>query len=107
MMAGSRTSARQIATRCFCPPDRRPPRGPTAVCRPSPFRKSIFAMCMHCWSQSSVTLVFPYTMFSLTVVSNRMGSWPTKPICERHHLISTVSRGTRPDVMYTLPLAGS
>mmetsp|Transcript_134385 Transcript_134385/g.233579 ORF Transcript_134385/g.233579 Transcript_134385/m.233579 type:complete len:82 (+) Transcript_134385:491-736(+) len=31
---GSRTNARQIATRCFCPPDRRPPLGPTSVSHP-------------------------------------------------------------------------
>mmetsp|Transcript_7143 Transcript_7143/g.12323 ORF Transcript_7143/g.12323 Transcript_7143/m.12323 type:complete len:104 (-) Transcript_7143:1196-1507(-) len=34
MTLGSRSRARQMATRCFCPPDRRLPRGPTLVSRP-------------------------------------------------------------------------
>mmetsp|Transcript_103884 Transcript_103884/g.289401 ORF Transcript_103884/g.289401 Transcript_103884/m.289401 type:complete len:120 (+) Transcript_103884:417-776(+) len=46
---GSRTNARQMAMRCFCPPDKRPPRAPTIVCQPSPpsslSRKSRCAIC--------------------------------------------------------------
>ena len=34
MTFGSRKRARQIATRCFCPPDSRLPRGPTLVSKP-------------------------------------------------------------------------
>mmetsp|Transcript_75850 Transcript_75850/g.120175 ORF Transcript_75850/g.120175 Transcript_75850/m.120175 type:complete len:102 (+) Transcript_75850:433-738(+) len=33
-MGGFRTKARQMATRCFCPPDKRAPRGPTCVSQP-------------------------------------------------------------------------
>lgn len=33
-IGGFRTRARQMATRCFCPPDKRPPRGPTCVSQP-------------------------------------------------------------------------
>mmetsp|Transcript_65806 Transcript_65806/g.189732 ORF Transcript_65806/g.189732 Transcript_65806/m.189732 type:complete len:120 (+) Transcript_65806:363-722(+) len=50
-IGGLRTSARQIATRCFCPPERRPPRGPTIVSQPLPPsslpRKSMCAIWRH------------------------------------------------------------
>mmetsp|Transcript_37102 Transcript_37102/g.89271 ORF Transcript_37102/g.89271 Transcript_37102/m.89271 type:complete len:106 (+) Transcript_37102:237-554(+) len=80
MIAGSRTSARQIATRCFCPPDSRLPLGPTWVSSPCSRRKSIFDFATHWSTQSLAALGSPYMMFSRTVVSKRMGSWPTTPI---------------------------
>mmetsp|Transcript_134539 Transcript_134539/g.335695 ORF Transcript_134539/g.335695 Transcript_134539/m.335695 type:complete len:99 (-) Transcript_134539:3620-3916(-) len=48
--AGSRTRARQIATRCFCPPESLLPRGPTSISKPCPdaeSRKLRLAIRMH------------------------------------------------------------
>mmetsp|Transcript_51972 Transcript_51972/g.113984 ORF Transcript_51972/g.113984 Transcript_51972/m.113984 type:complete len:135 (+) Transcript_51972:339-743(+) len=80
MIAGSRTRALQIATRCFCPPDSLLPFGPTCVSNPCSPRKSILALVTHWSTQSLAALGSPYIMFSRTVVSKRMGSWPTTPI---------------------------
>mmetsp|Transcript_7462 Transcript_7462/g.16364 ORF Transcript_7462/g.16364 Transcript_7462/m.16364 type:complete len:99 (+) Transcript_7462:2383-2679(+) len=41
---GSRTMARAMATRCFCPPDSLPPRSPTSVSYPSG-RLSMMKLC--------------------------------------------------------------
>mmetsp|Transcript_36924 Transcript_36924/g.95318 ORF Transcript_36924/g.95318 Transcript_36924/m.95318 type:complete len:127 (+) Transcript_36924:389-769(+) len=58
MICGSRTIARQIATRCFWPPERRSPRGPTCVSQPScSFRKLRHAMVLHFSRCSSETLL--------------------------------------------------
>mmetsp|Transcript_37977 Transcript_37977/g.71219 ORF Transcript_37977/g.71219 Transcript_37977/m.71219 type:complete len:111 (+) Transcript_37977:150-482(+) len=56
---GFRKRARQIATRCFCPPESREPRGPTSVCHPCPLEESMKLRCdifLHDSSQSSVIL---------------------------------------------------
>mmetsp|Transcript_2784 Transcript_2784/g.8288 ORF Transcript_2784/g.8288 Transcript_2784/m.8288 type:complete len:118 (+) Transcript_2784:119-472(+) len=55
---GFRTNARQMATRCFWPPERRPPRGPTTVSQPpcAASTKSICAMALQsdsCCSDTS------------------------------------------------------
>mmetsp|Transcript_39898 Transcript_39898/g.118317 ORF Transcript_39898/g.118317 Transcript_39898/m.118317 type:complete len:130 (+) Transcript_39898:71-460(+) len=56
MIWGSRTRARQIATRCFWPPDRRSPLGPTLVSQAScSFRNSRCAIWPQSSSFSSVT----------------------------------------------------
>mmetsp|Transcript_86398 Transcript_86398/g.186793 ORF Transcript_86398/g.186793 Transcript_86398/m.186793 type:complete len:126 (+) Transcript_86398:77-454(+) len=58
MIWGSRTRARQIATRCFWPPDRRSPLGPTLVSHPScSLRKSRWAIWQHSSNFSSE--IFP------------------------------------------------
>mmetsp|Transcript_32662 Transcript_32662/g.52563 ORF Transcript_32662/g.52563 Transcript_32662/m.52563 type:complete len:133 (+) Transcript_32662:497-895(+) len=82
---GFRTKALQMATRCFCPPERRLPRGPTSVSNPlfpSLNRKPRLAICWHS-SKRSVEIVSPssrpYMMFSRTVVLKSTGSCPTKP----------------------------
>mmetsp|Transcript_79268 Transcript_79268/g.212013 ORF Transcript_79268/g.212013 Transcript_79268/m.212013 type:complete len:100 (-) Transcript_79268:3393-3692(-) len=55
MIAGSRTRARQMAKRCFWPPDSRLPFGPTAVSMPSGPKKSILAISLHFSSQAALT----------------------------------------------------
>mmetsp|Transcript_27317 Transcript_27317/g.72174 ORF Transcript_27317/g.72174 Transcript_27317/m.72174 type:complete len:126 (+) Transcript_27317:37-414(+) len=56
MICGSRMMARQMATRCFWPPDRRSPLGPTWVSHPScSLRKSRHAILPHFSRTSSDT----------------------------------------------------
>mmetsp|Transcript_77003 Transcript_77003/g.135774 ORF Transcript_77003/g.135774 Transcript_77003/m.135774 type:complete len:128 (-) Transcript_77003:3564-3947(-) len=77
---GSRIRARQMATRCFWPPESRLPRGPTSVSRPElPFlkRNARFAICWHLVRNSSETVSpssKPYKMLLRTVVLKRIGS---------------------------------
>mmetsp|Transcript_12331 Transcript_12331/g.36634 ORF Transcript_12331/g.36634 Transcript_12331/m.36634 type:complete len:146 (+) Transcript_12331:237-674(+) len=111
---GSRTSARQMATRCFCPPDRRLPRGPTCVSQPLWLsmlsRNSKCDRVLQSSNHASVTVSpssRPYMTFSFTVVLNKIGSWPTKPTCLRHHLMFTELKGVLASPMYTPPSAGS
>mmetsp|Transcript_4984 Transcript_4984/g.9050 ORF Transcript_4984/g.9050 Transcript_4984/m.9050 type:complete len:178 (+) Transcript_4984:44-577(+) len=110
---GFRINARQMATRCFCPPDRRPPRGPTSVSKPLlPFlyKKARLDIFSHFWRYSSLQVSpssKPYITFARTVVLKSTGSWPTKPICLRHQRMLTVFRGTRSAPMKTLPSCGS
>mmetsp|Transcript_93785 Transcript_93785/g.114879 ORF Transcript_93785/g.114879 Transcript_93785/m.114879 type:complete len:121 (-) Transcript_93785:162-524(-) len=78
--AGFRIRARQMATRCFCPPDKRLPRGPTSVARPwLPFLYK--KPKLHILSQSAMySLVTvspsskPYKMLFLTDALNNTGS---------------------------------
>mmetsp|Transcript_60673 Transcript_60673/g.116955 ORF Transcript_60673/g.116955 Transcript_60673/m.116955 type:complete len:147 (-) Transcript_60673:525-965(-) len=112
-IGGSRTNARQIATRCFWPPDSLLPRGPTGMSQPCPIEESMklrFAMSLHSVSLCSEMLspsVRPYTTFSRTVVLKRIGSWPTKPICCRHHRMFR-SASVMPDLpTSTRPCTGS
>mmetsp|Transcript_40693 Transcript_40693/g.94253 ORF Transcript_40693/g.94253 Transcript_40693/m.94253 type:complete len:98 (-) Transcript_40693:555-848(-) len=63
-MGGSRTRARQMATRCFWPPERRPPRGPTMESQPAPLsilsRKSKCAIFLQASRRaSSISSVAP------------------------------------------------
>mmetsp|Transcript_142971 Transcript_142971/g.356266 ORF Transcript_142971/g.356266 Transcript_142971/m.356266 type:complete len:132 (-) Transcript_142971:3463-3858(-) len=54
---GSLTSALQMATRCFWPPERRPPRGPTCVSQPWYLSSSMKFRCaifLHSTRRSSV-----------------------------------------------------
>mmetsp|Transcript_14994 Transcript_14994/g.47023 ORF Transcript_14994/g.47023 Transcript_14994/m.47023 type:complete len:147 (-) Transcript_14994:193-633(-) len=79
---GLRAKARQMATRCFWPPESRPPFGPTRVSQPwpcSPSRKlrlAIALQSLRCFSDTSPSCR-PYFTFSRTVVLKRTGSWPT------------------------------
>mmetsp|Transcript_104268 Transcript_104268/g.185316 ORF Transcript_104268/g.185316 Transcript_104268/m.185316 type:complete len:128 (+) Transcript_104268:352-735(+) len=78
--AGFRSRALQMATRCFWPPESRPPRGPTCVCHPCVLllsKKFKFAICLHfskCSDEISSSSSRPYFTFSKTVVLKRMGS---------------------------------
>mmetsp|Transcript_59501 Transcript_59501/g.139267 ORF Transcript_59501/g.139267 Transcript_59501/m.139267 type:complete len:143 (+) Transcript_59501:146-574(+) len=93
---GLRISARQMATRCFCPPESLLPRGPTSVSRPVlPFlyRKLRLHMFSHFLMYSSLTVSSsprPYMILLRTVVLKSTGSCPTKPICLRHQRMLTV-----------------
>mmetsp|Transcript_56745 Transcript_56745/g.106498 ORF Transcript_56745/g.106498 Transcript_56745/m.106498 type:complete len:160 (+) Transcript_56745:193-672(+) len=113
MTGGFRIRARQMATRCFCPPERRLPRGPTAVSKPLLsflYRKARLDICSHFLTYSSVTLspsASPYMMLARTVVLKRIGSCPTKPIWRRHQRMSTELSGTLSAPMKTLPSWGS
>mmetsp|Transcript_57931 Transcript_57931/g.137974 ORF Transcript_57931/g.137974 Transcript_57931/m.137974 type:complete len:130 (+) Transcript_57931:428-817(+) len=90
MTGGLRIKALQIATRCFWPPDKRLPRGPTSVSSPLlPFlyKNARFDIFSHWLTYSSLTVSpssSPYMMLARTEVLKRTGSWPTKPICRRH-----------------------
>mmetsp|Transcript_130273 Transcript_130273/g.278398 ORF Transcript_130273/g.278398 Transcript_130273/m.278398 type:complete len:156 (+) Transcript_130273:325-792(+) len=92
-IGGFRTKARQMATRCFCPPERRFPRGPTCVSQPcavpTPLSMKLrFAMRLHSANLSSVIVSLssrPYFTLLSTVPSKRIGSCPTKPTCFLHH----------------------
>mmetsp|Transcript_69027 Transcript_69027/g.122935 ORF Transcript_69027/g.122935 Transcript_69027/m.122935 type:complete len:160 (-) Transcript_69027:804-1283(-) len=92
---GSRARALQIATRCFCPPESLLPRGPTEVFHPCPLAESMklrLDIFLHVSSHSSDTVSpssKPYVTLARTVVLNRIGSCPTKPICFLHHLMLT------------------
>mmetsp|Transcript_49149 Transcript_49149/g.117154 ORF Transcript_49149/g.117154 Transcript_49149/m.117154 type:complete len:176 (+) Transcript_49149:155-682(+) len=110
-IGGSRTSARQMATLCFWPPERRLPREPTCVCHPLwPSMKVKFAIFLHCsrWSgDTSSPSSSPYTTLSRMEALNRMGSCPTKPTCLRHHLMFRSLSGVRSCPTRTEPDAGS
>mmetsp|Transcript_34982 Transcript_34982/g.75544 ORF Transcript_34982/g.75544 Transcript_34982/m.75544 type:complete len:136 (+) Transcript_34982:207-614(+) len=99
MTLGSRSRARQMATRCFCPPDKRAPRGPTCVSQPCALWLSMkfkFAIFLHFsrWSAEAVSpSSSPYKTLSKTLASNRIGSWPTKLTCLRHHLMLSSVKG--------------
>mmetsp|Transcript_76374 Transcript_76374/g.184826 ORF Transcript_76374/g.184826 Transcript_76374/m.184826 type:complete len:82 (-) Transcript_76374:3597-3842(-) len=54
---GSRTRARQMATRCFWPPESLDPLGPTCVCQPwalEEARKPMWDILLHSSNRSSV-----------------------------------------------------
>mmetsp|Transcript_78052 Transcript_78052/g.203365 ORF Transcript_78052/g.203365 Transcript_78052/m.203365 type:complete len:178 (-) Transcript_78052:437-970(-) len=110
---GSLTMARQIATRCFWPPDSLWPRGPTCVSQPFAvwLSKNVrLHICLHSSRRCSETFSpssSPYLTFSSTLVSKRMGSWPTKPTCLLHHLMFSVSSGARSAPTSTFPACGS
>mmetsp|Transcript_55487 Transcript_55487/g.171924 ORF Transcript_55487/g.171924 Transcript_55487/m.171924 type:complete len:178 (-) Transcript_55487:2567-3100(-) len=110
---GFRTSARQMATRCFWPPESRVPLGPTCVSQPCALwlsRKFRLAMRLHssrCCGVISSPSSRPYFTFARTVVSKRMGSWPTKPTCFLHQRMFRVFRGHRSSPMRTCPFWGS
>mmetsp|Transcript_75759 Transcript_75759/g.209041 ORF Transcript_75759/g.209041 Transcript_75759/m.209041 type:complete len:168 (-) Transcript_75759:1573-2076(-) len=110
---GLRTSARQMATRCFWPPDSLAPRGPTCVSQPWALwlsKKVKWAIFLHSSKRSCETVSpssRPYFTFSRTLVSKRIGSWPTKPTCFLHHRMSTLLRRVPSCPMYTPPPWGS
>mmetsp|Transcript_57944 Transcript_57944/g.138020 ORF Transcript_57944/g.138020 Transcript_57944/m.138020 type:complete len:147 (-) Transcript_57944:3428-3868(-) len=110
---GFRTKARQMATRCFCPPERRLPRGPTCVSQPwallpsMKLRLAIFLHCCRCSSETFSPSSRPYITFSRIEALNRIGSWPTKPICLRHHRMLSSRSGCCVSPMSTSPLPGS
>mmetsp|Transcript_75413 Transcript_75413/g.152510 ORF Transcript_75413/g.152510 Transcript_75413/m.152510 type:complete len:154 (+) Transcript_75413:181-642(+) len=110
---GSRISARQMATRCFWPPERRLPRGPTSVVKPwLPFlyKKPKLHIFSHSAMYSGVTVSpssKPYKMLFLTVVLNSTGSCPTKPICLRHQRMFNELNVALSCPMSTEPSCGS
>mmetsp|Transcript_29399 Transcript_29399/g.66233 ORF Transcript_29399/g.66233 Transcript_29399/m.66233 type:complete len:160 (+) Transcript_29399:239-718(+) len=112
-IGGFRRRARQMATRCFCPPERRLPRGPTCVCQPCALWLSInvrFAIFLHSsrWSGEKVSSApSPYMTLSNIEALKSTGSWPTKPTCLRHHLMFNSLRDVRPWPIRTWPEAGS
>mmetsp|Transcript_48642 Transcript_48642/g.120625 ORF Transcript_48642/g.120625 Transcript_48642/m.120625 type:complete len:99 (+) Transcript_48642:1722-2018(+) len=53
--AGRLISARAIATRCFCPPDRRLPPWPTSVLYPSPRFSTMKVWAFACFAASSIS----------------------------------------------------
>mmetsp|Transcript_30968 Transcript_30968/g.72229 ORF Transcript_30968/g.72229 Transcript_30968/m.72229 type:complete len:131 (-) Transcript_30968:3350-3742(-) len=129
MTGAFRTSARQIATRCFCPPDRPVPFSPTRVSQPSRSssgiatllieflraspswrsRKSKRATALHSSSTSSETPSSskPYRTFSRTVPWNNTGSCFTIETCFLHHRMLMRRRGNACSPMRMSPTRGS
>mmetsp|Transcript_40988 Transcript_40988/g.89510 ORF Transcript_40988/g.89510 Transcript_40988/m.89510 type:complete len:158 (-) Transcript_40988:3358-3831(-) len=110
-IGGFRTSARQMATRCFCPPERREPRGPTWVSHPCALSMKLrCAMRLHSsnfsWLIASSSSRPYFTLFS-TVPSKRIGSWPTKPTCFLHQRILISFKGVLEEPTKMEPPCGS
>mmetsp|Transcript_17390 Transcript_17390/g.43733 ORF Transcript_17390/g.43733 Transcript_17390/m.43733 type:complete len:132 (-) Transcript_17390:1344-1739(-) len=85
-MRGALTTARAIATRCFCPPLSCTPRSPTCVLYPSgraAMKSCALAARAAASTSSRLASGRPYRMFSSTLVENSNGSWDTSPICAR------------------------
>mmetsp|Transcript_22195 Transcript_22195/g.50102 ORF Transcript_22195/g.50102 Transcript_22195/m.50102 type:complete len:130 (+) Transcript_22195:267-656(+) len=75
---GALISARAIATRCFCPPERLPPRIPMEVSYPwgrfSVMNVCAFAMRAASSTSACVAPGLPYAMFCATEPMNNTGS---------------------------------
>mmetsp|Transcript_75724 Transcript_75724/g.222024 ORF Transcript_75724/g.222024 Transcript_75724/m.222024 type:complete len:158 (-) Transcript_75724:1363-1836(-) len=106
---GSRTRARQMATRCFWPPESLEPLSPTCVCHPSALpasMKPMWDITLHSSKRSSVmksSSCKPYMTFSKTVPSKSTGSWPTKATRLLHQRMLRLSSGTWPFPIKTEP----
>mmetsp|Transcript_26370 Transcript_26370/g.84820 ORF Transcript_26370/g.84820 Transcript_26370/m.84820 type:complete len:473 (+) Transcript_26370:3-1421(+) len=107
-IGGSRTSARAMAIRCFCPPDSWTPRSPTMVSNPrgkASTKASALAVLAAARTSSSAAAGLPYAMLSRIEQAKRTGSCATSATCFRHHEPSMLARGTPSRVM--LPRVGS
>src|SRR5947208_705756 len=82
-----RMSARAMAMRCRCPPDRVAPRSPMTVSYPSSSRRmNSWALAALAAAMISSTLASgrPYAMFSRMVAPNSSDCWSTSPIWRRN-----------------------
>mmetsp|Transcript_31754 Transcript_31754/g.82982 ORF Transcript_31754/g.82982 Transcript_31754/m.82982 type:complete len:196 (+) Transcript_31754:698-1285(+) len=110
---GSRTSARAIAMRCFCPPDSWMPLSPTCVLYPSGMsltKACALASRAACVTAASVERPYapisvsspaaaPRPMFQPMLPENSTGSWLTNPTCERSHCTLSERMSTPSSIM--------
>mmetsp|Transcript_29454 Transcript_29454/g.85871 ORF Transcript_29454/g.85871 Transcript_29454/m.85871 type:complete len:166 (-) Transcript_29454:3473-3970(-) len=106
---GELTRARAIATRCFCPPLRRPPAVPTSVAYPSG-SSEMKPWAFACLAAASISLSDtspgrPSAMLSRMVPRKSTGSCPTKPTSSWSQPRSRSRTSTPPH--RTLPLSES
>eukprot|EP00047_Mylnosiga_fluctuans_P023111 m.132269 g.132269 ORF g.132269 m.132269 type:complete len:330 (-) comp9484_c1_seq3:1396-2385(-) len=97
LMRSLRARVRAMATRWRWPPDRREPRSPTTVFRPStklPTNSVTLASSIAVCIWTSVQLSKPYWMLREIDVLNRRGSCSTAPMCLRRLSVSTVLAST-------------